>query len=102
MSHTAHYLKSSVVAAFILLTSGWAIAACSTTPAPTPIPRPTRSEVEVALVPPPTPTTPASPTPSPVILAPDDSCEDCHTDQERLIASADEMKVAEVLSEGEG
>jgi hypothetical protein len=56
----------------------------------------------VAEVPPPTPTLPAEPTPAPAVIAPDDGCVDCHTDQERLIATADEEEVVEELSEGEG
>jgi hypothetical protein len=35
-------------------------------------------------------------------MAPDDSCVTCHTDQEMLIATADEEEVVEELSEGEG
>jgi hypothetical protein len=35
-------------------------------------------------------------------VAPDDSCVTCHTDQEQLIAPADEEEVVEELSEGEG
>ena len=69
---------------------------------PTPVPQPTREGVEVAEVPPPTPTTPAEPTPPPATVAPDDGCVTCHTDQEQLIATADEEEVVETLSEGEG
>jgi hypothetical protein len=63
---------------------------------------PTPTDVQVAVVPPPTPTTEASPTPPPAVIAPDDGCVDCHTDQEQLIATADEEEVVEELSEGEG
>ena len=61
---------------------------------------PTRGPV--AVVPPPTPTTAPSPTPPPAVMASDDSCVTCHTDQEMLIANAEEEEVVEVLSEGEG
>jgi hypothetical protein len=61
---------------------------------------PTRGPV--AVVPPPTPTTVPSPTPPPAVMAPDDGCVTCHTDQEMLIATADEEEVVEELSEGEG
>ncbi len=93
------YLKLSTVAALILFIAGLMMG-CG--PTPTPIPHPQMEEGETAVVPPPTPTTPASPTPPPAVIAPDDGCVNCHTDQERLIATADEEEVVEKLSEGEG
>ena len=58
---------------------------------------PTRGPV--AVVPPSTPTTAPSPTPPPAVMASDDSCVTCHTDQEMLIATAEEEEVVEALSE---
>ena len=63
---------------------------------------PAEDEGEVAVVPPATPTAPITPTATPVLIPPDDSCVDCHTDQEKLIANAKEEEVVESLSEGEG
>ena len=71
-------------------------------PADTTPASPATAEAELAEVPPPTPTTPPSPTPAPVVIAPDDGCENCHTDKEQLIATAKEEEVVEALSEGEG
>ncbi|MEW5960232.1 MAG: hypothetical protein AB1801_21110 [Chloroflexota bacterium] len=84
----------------VLLAAGLMMG-CGASPTPMPLP-PTPTDVQVAVVPPPTPTVPASPTPPPAIIAPDDSCVNCHTDQDRLIATAAEKKVVEPLSEGEG
>ncbi len=101
MGQTITYFKCIIIAAFGLALAGL-VAACSGAPAPTPMPLPTQPQGEVAVVPPPTPTVPATPTPPPAIIAPDDGCVECHTDQERLIATADEAEVVESLSEGEG
>jgi hypothetical protein len=101
MTQISRYLRLIVISALILLLAGL-VMACGGMPAPTPEPRPTQDKGEVAIIPPPTPTTPASPTPPPAIIAPDDGCVDCHTDQEKLIATADEEEVGETLSEGEG
>ena len=60
------------------------------------------TEAPVAVVPPPTLTTAPTPTPPPAVLAPDESCAECHSSQEMLVATADEEEVVEVLSEGEG
>jgi hypothetical protein len=101
MGQKAPILKLIMVSALMLLLAGL-VMACGGTPVPTPEPRPTQDKGEVAVIPPPTPTTPASPTPPPAIIAPADSCVDCHSDQEKLIATADEEEVVEGLSEGEG
>ena len=101
MSQTPLVVKLSMFAALALIVAGL-VMACGATPAPTPVPRQPTAEVEVAKVPPPTPTTAPTPTPPPAIIAPDDGCEDCHTDKERLIATAKEEEVVEELSEGEG
>jgi hypothetical protein len=101
MSQMSKYLKIILIGTLGLVVSGLAMA-CGSSPAPTPVPQPTRDADEVAAVPPPTPTTPASPTPPPAIIAPDDGCVECHTDQEKLIANAKEEEVVESLSEGEG
>ena len=82
MSQTSKYLKIILIGTLSLVVSGLAMA-CGSSP-------------------PPTPTTPASPTPPPAIIAPDDGCVECHTDQEKLIANATEEEVVEELSEGEG
>jgi hypothetical protein len=58
--------------------------------------------VEVAVVPPPTPTTEATPTPPPATIAPDDGCVECHTNDKKLQAVAEEEEEVEELSEGEG
>ena len=101
MGLTSKYLKIVLISSLSLLLGGLVVA-CATVPMPTPVPQPTREGVDVAEAPPPTPTLPASPTPPPPTIAPDDSCVSCHTDQERLIATADEEEVVEELSEGEG
>jgi hypothetical protein len=101
MGQTSKYLKIILIGSLSLLLGGLVVA-CATVPISTPMPQPTRQGVEVAEVPPPTPTTPASPTQPPPTIAPDDGCVACHTDQERLIATADEEEVVEELSEGEG
>ncbi len=101
MSQTIPYFKLIIVAALGLGLAGL-VAACSGIPAPTPMPLPTQPQGEVAVVPPPTPTVPAAPTPPPAIIAPDDGCVECHTDQERLIATAKDEEAVEELSEGEG
>ena len=80
MSQTSKYLKIILIGTLSLVVSGLAMA-CGSSPAPT---------------------TPASPTPPPAIIAPDDGCVECHTDQEKLIANATEEEVVEELSEGEG
>ena len=101
MGQTSKYLKLVLIGSLSLVVSGL-VMACGSAPASTPVPQPTRDADEVAVVPPPTPTTPASPTPPPAIIAPDDGCVECHTDQEKLIANAKEEEVVESLSEGEG
>lgn len=70
----------------------------------------TEEATEVVEAPSPTPTTPPSPTPtippeptpSPTVVASNDSCVNCHFDQEQLMATAEEEEVVEELSEGEG
>jgi hypothetical protein len=101
MDQTPKYLKIVLISSLSLLLGGLVVA-CATVPMPTPIPQPTRDAGEVAEVPPPTPTNPARPTPAPPPRAAADECVACHTDQERLIATADEEEVVEELSEGEG
>jgi len=94
---------------------------CGTTPTSIPTPKPT--EIGEAVIPSPTPIPVSSPTliptlepieveeivvllPTPttmaVMLLVDDSCIDCHTNRERLIATAEEIEDIEELSEGEG
>jgi hypothetical protein len=99
MGHTITRFRLIIVAALGL---AGLVAACGGVPAPTPMPLPTQPQGEVAVVPPPTPTSPATPTPPPAIIAPDDGCVACHTNQERLIATAKDEEAVEVLSEGEG
>jgi hypothetical protein len=101
MKQLSYYLKPALVFLLGLVVAG-GVMACGVAPAvPTPLPTP--EDVQVAVVPPPTPTTPATPTPPPAILAPDDGCVTCHTDQEMLIATASEEEAGhEELSEGEG
>jgi hypothetical protein len=100
MNRLLKYLKITLFAAFVLPVAGL-IMGCGASPTPIPLP-PTPTDVQVAVVPPPTPTVPASPTPPPAIIAPNDGCVNCHTNQEQLIATADEEKAVETLSEGEG
>jgi len=100
MSQIPRYLKMSIVGAAVLIMAGLFMG-CGAAPTPIPLP-PTPTDVQVAVVPPPTPTSEASPTPPPAVIAPDDGCVACHTDQEQLIATADEEEVVEALSEGEG
>lgn len=101
MGQTITYFKFILMAVFGLAL-GVLVAACNGAPAPTPMPLPTQPQGEVAVVPPPTPTAVATPTPPPAIIAPDDGCVECHSNQEQLIATADEEEVVESLSEGEG
>jgi hypothetical protein len=101
MSHKTIPLKSIILAALALITGGL-IAACASPPPTPPPPRVRPTNVTVAVVPDPTPTTPPTPVPTPILLAPDDSCVECHTNQEMLIATAKEEGVVEELSEGEG
>ncbi len=100
MGQTSIYFKIGLSVALTLIISGL-VMACGTA-APTPMPRTPTAEVEMAKVPPPTPITPATATPPPAIMAPDDGCVDCHSNQELLIATAKEEEVVEALSEGEG
>ncbi len=100
MNRLLQYLKITLFAAFVLSVAGLMMG-CVASPTPIPLP-PTPTDVQVAVVPPPTPTIPASPTPPPAIIAPNDGCVNCHTNQEQLIATADEEEVVESLSEGEG
>jgi hypothetical protein len=123
MSQTSIVFKLGLIMALALIAAG-IMMACETIPVPlttTDSPAATEieqaeaapaspttadgsptAEAELADVPPPTPTTPPSPTPTPVVIAPDDGCENCHTDKEQLIATAKEEEVVEELSEGEG
>lgn len=102
MNQLSHYFKTGLVATLALLASA-VLAGCglSSSP-PTPIPLPTPGDVQLAVVPPPTPTTAPSPTPPPAIIAPDDGCVTCHTDQAMLQETAKPEEVVEALSEGEG
>lgn len=100
MDQFLRYLKPITIVLGLAALIG-IVASCGGTPA-VPTPPPTPEDVQVAVVPPPTPTAPATPTPPPAILAPDDGCVTCHTDDEMLKATADEEEVAEALSEGEG
>ncbi len=93
------YLKIPVLAVLAVGLAGLLLA-CGPTPEPLPFPTPERGEV--AVVPPPTPTTPVEPTQPPAIIAPDDGCESCHYDEEKLKATAEEEVETESLSEGEG
>ncbi len=101
MSQIGQYFKIIIFSALILIVAGLIVGCGSAAVTPHPLP-PTPTDVQVAVVPPPTPTSEASPTPPPAIIAPDDGCVECHTDQERLIATADEEEIVETLSEGEG
>jgi len=131
MSQIPRYFRFSLIIAMVLVVTG-TILACGTsltpevqvaevpsstpttsfspTPSPTdtPLPTPTvplpASPTPSPTVPPPSPTpAPAvSPTPSPAMASSDESCVNCHTDQEQLIANAKEEEVVEALSEGEG
>ncbi len=101
MSQMPRFLKSSIVVTLFLSIGGLTVA-CGVAPEPTPSLHPVYERGEVAMVPPPTPTTPVSPTPAPALLAPDDACVSCHTNQEQLVANAKEEEVKEELSEGEG
>ena len=100
MSRFFPFLKWSIILGVGLIMGGLVIA-CGPT-APKPMPRPTLEQGEVAQMPPATPTLSASPAPTPALLAPDDSCVACHTNQDQLMATAKEEVVKESLSEGEG
>ncbi|MDM8529358.1 hypothetical protein QUF58_14280 [Anaerolineales bacterium HSG24] len=93
------YFKLIITISLIMLISGL-IMSCSSIP--TPIPATPTKKAKVAAVPPPTPTTPAIPTPTPAILAPDDSCVNCHSDEAQLVLTSTKEEVEEELSEGEG
>jgi hypothetical protein len=101
MSQLWPYFKPSIIVVLFFFIAGLTMS-CGATPAPIPSPRPIHERGQVAVIPPPTPTIPPSPTSPPVLLEPDDGCVSCHTNQEQLIATADEEEVAEELSEGEG
>lgn len=84
---------------FLIATLVLLIGACgpAVTPAPTEtatLPPPTETAV------PPTPTTEPTATPTEVVIA--DYCVNCHTDKEKLIATAKEEVVVEKESEGVG
>jgi len=99
MNRFLPYFKFAFTAALSVVAVGL-MAGCGSTSPPTPIPLPTPENVQVAVVPPATPTT--APTPPPAVLAPDDGCVTCHTDQAMLQETAKEEEVVEPLSEGEG
>jgi small neutral amino acid transporter SnatA (MarC family) len=99
MSQTSKIVKFISGGALVVLAAATMLA-CAETPKPRP--RPQSQETRAAVVPPPTPATEASPTSPPAIIAPDDGCVTCHTNQETLIATAKEEEAGEVLSEGEG
>lgn len=102
MSQTRKKLKFITLSVFVIAMS-WLMMACSGAVPTAPPPRIQPPDVEVAVVPAPTPTTPAEPVPTPVLLAPDDGCVECHTNQEMLVDTGDpEETDAESLSEGEG
>ncbi|MDM8531241.1 hypothetical protein QUF63_08710 [Anaerolineales bacterium HSG25] len=94
------YFKPIITISLIMLISGLIISCGSTSSIP--IPATPTKEVEVAVVPPPTPTTPAVPTSVPAILAPDDSCVNCHSDEVQLLLTSATEEVEVELSEGEG
>ena len=101
MSQRSIYFKMGLTMAFALIAADL-IMACGSTPPPMSNPPTAQPEAEVAVVPPPTPTIPATATPPPAIIAPDDGCVECHSNQEMLQATAEEEVVVESLSEGEG
>lgn len=63
------------------------------TKAPTPEPEPTPAALDFPL---------AAPSQAPVEVVSDQTCVDCHTDEETLRVVAREEEVVEELSEGEG
>ena len=102
MSQTGKKFKFIVLSVFTIVMSSLMMA-CSGAVPTAPPPRVQPPGVEVAVVPAPTPAPPAEPVPTPVLLAPDDGCVECHTNQEMLVDTGDpEEADAESLSEGEG
>ncbi len=95
------YFKIGLAMALTFIISS-IIMACGSTPALVSNPPEEEASVEIAVVPPATPTTAPTNTPPPAIMAPDDGCVVCHSDQEMLVATAKEEDVLEELSEGEG
>lgn len=76
-----------------------AVASPTALSTPTTAPSPTSSPTATTV---PSPTIAPSPTSSPTAVLSNDSCIQCHTDKEQLIATAKEEEVVEQLSEGEG
>lgn len=130
MNQIPHILKPSMIAVCTLAIAGLVMACGTTSPAtpaaqaektievaeapsptlavvasptvqssPTTAPSPTSSPTPTTV---PSPTVAPSPTLSPTVVASNDSCIQCHTDKEQLIATAKEEEVVEKLSEGEG